>query len=197
VLGKTGRGITEHLDVPLEDVDFISGSLEHCLAAFGGFIVGSSYVVDHQRISGLGYCFSASLPPLLAGVGIKSLSIIKDNPDIVVELRAKCIYFHKKLKTLTHFRISGHEESPIKHVILAEGHYKRSEAHERLNEIIRGVKENHRIALTKPSYLEKEEHFLLDPSIRISVNRLLTEMEIDRVVDAIQTEYDRLFSVPH
>jgi len=188
VLGKTGRGITEHLNVPLEDVDFISGSLEHCLAAFGGFIVGSSYVVDHQRISGLGYCFSASLPPLLAGVGIKSLSIIKDNPGIVGELRDKCLYFHTKLKTLTHFRINGHEESPIKHVILAEDHHKRSEAHGLLNEIIRKVKENHRIALVKPSYLEKQEHFLLEPSIRISVNRLLTETEIDRVVDAIQTE---------
>ena len=28
--------------------------MEYAFSAFGGFIVGTSYVVDHQRISGLG-----------------------------------------------------------------------------------------------------------------------------------------------
>lgn len=36
------------------------------LAAIGGFCSGEREVVDHQRLSGLGYCFSAALPPYLA-----------------------------------------------------------------------------------------------------------------------------------
>lgn len=36
------------------------------LASIGGFCSGEREVVDHQRLSGLGYCFSAALPPYLA-----------------------------------------------------------------------------------------------------------------------------------
>jgi hypothetical protein len=36
------------------------------LASIGGFCAGDREIVDHQRLSGLGYCFSASLPPYLA-----------------------------------------------------------------------------------------------------------------------------------
>ena len=31
------------------------------LASIGGFCAGDREIVDHQRLSGLGYCFSASL----------------------------------------------------------------------------------------------------------------------------------------
>lgn len=41
-------------------------SMENALSSTGGFCVGRSFVIDHHRLSGLGYCFSASLPPLLA-----------------------------------------------------------------------------------------------------------------------------------
>lgn len=39
------------------------------LASIGGFCAGDREIVDHQRLSGLGYCFSASLPPFLATGG--------------------------------------------------------------------------------------------------------------------------------
>lgn len=42
------------------------GSLENAIGVCGGFCAGSHFVVDHQRLSGQGYCFSASLPPMLA-----------------------------------------------------------------------------------------------------------------------------------
>ena len=38
----------------------------YSLASIGGFCSGEREIVDHQRLSGLGYCFSASLPPYLA-----------------------------------------------------------------------------------------------------------------------------------
>jgi 7-keto-8-aminopelargonate synthetase-like enzyme len=48
VLGKTGKGVTEHLDMPLESIDVLSGSLAHSFGSIGGFCVGSQEVVDHQ-----------------------------------------------------------------------------------------------------------------------------------------------------
>uniref|UniRef100_A0A914PV91 Uncharacterized protein n=1 Tax=Panagrolaimus davidi TaxID=227884 RepID=A0A914PV91_9BILA len=59
-------GVTEYFGVDVIDIDMIMASLENALATTGGFCAGRSFVVGHQRLSGLGYCFSASLPPLLA-----------------------------------------------------------------------------------------------------------------------------------
>ncbi|VVC99023.1 unnamed protein product [Leptidea sinapis] len=37
VIGKHGRGLTEHLNVPRDEIDLIIGSLEHSFATVGGF----------------------------------------------------------------------------------------------------------------------------------------------------------------
>lgn len=54
VVGKHGRGITELLDVPRDEIDLIVGSLEHSFATIGGFCAGTHFIVEHQRLSGLG-----------------------------------------------------------------------------------------------------------------------------------------------
>ena len=51
------------------------------LGSVGGFCVGSSFVVQHQVLSGQGYCFSASLPPLLASAAIEALNIIETKQE--------------------------------------------------------------------------------------------------------------------
>ena len=43
----------------------------------GGFCCGNHEMVDHQRLSGLGYCFSASLPPYLATAAIGALNVLE------------------------------------------------------------------------------------------------------------------------
>ena len=40
-LGATGRGVTEHFNVPIDQVDMIAVSMETTLASIGGFCVGS------------------------------------------------------------------------------------------------------------------------------------------------------------
>lgn len=97
VLGKTGRGITEHLDIPSEDIDHISSSLENAISAYGGFCAGSTFIVDHQRLSGLGYCFSASLPSLQAATALAALDILESRPEIIDKLRTNCIQLHNSL----------------------------------------------------------------------------------------------------
>lgn len=72
------------------EVDLVSAGLEWSAATIGGFCAGSSFIVEHQRLSGLGYCFSASLPPLLAQAAISALDRFESNPRIFVELRERC-----------------------------------------------------------------------------------------------------------
>ena len=43
----------------------------------GGFCAGDREIVDHQRLSGLGYCFSASLPPFLATAAVGALDVLE------------------------------------------------------------------------------------------------------------------------
>mmetsp|Transcript_28644 Transcript_28644/g.62633 ORF Transcript_28644/g.62633 Transcript_28644/m.62633 type:complete len:1106 (+) Transcript_28644:84-3401(+) len=62
-LGAHGRGLTELCGIDAGRVDAIVGSLEHAVAGVGGFCAGRRGLVEHQRLAGAGYCFSASCPP--------------------------------------------------------------------------------------------------------------------------------------
>ena len=62
------------------EIDLVAGSLENALGSVGGFCVGKAFVIDHQRLSGLGYCFSASTPPMLSQAAIVALKILQDKP---------------------------------------------------------------------------------------------------------------------
>lgn len=72
------------------EVDLICSSLENAIGSIGGFSVGSTFIVDHQRLSGLGYCFSASAPPLLAKAAVVALDHFENHPEMFSELNEKC-----------------------------------------------------------------------------------------------------------
>ncbi|KAK2738558.1 serine palmitoyltransferase component [Myotisia sp. PD_48] len=87
VLGRTGRGITEHQNVDPSEVDMIVGSLAGPLIAGGGFCAGSEEIVHHQRISASAYCFSAALPAMLATTASETLALLQNSPGIIPHLR--------------------------------------------------------------------------------------------------------------
>ena len=65
-------------------IDMICATLENSLASVGGFACGSRYVISHQELSGQGYVFSASLPPLVSQASIEALNIMEDNPGKII-----------------------------------------------------------------------------------------------------------------
>lgn len=87
VLGRTGRGITEHQNVDAAEVDMIVGSLAGPLCAGGGFCAGSDAIVEHQRISASAYTFSAALPAMLATTASEVLSMLQTSPDMLTTVR--------------------------------------------------------------------------------------------------------------
>ncbi|CAH2062727.1 unnamed protein product [Thlaspi arvense] len=95
VLGKSGRGLTEHCGVPVGKIDIITASMGHALATEGGFCTGNARVIDHQRLSSSGYVFSASLPPYLASAAITAIDIIEENPDVITKLKKNIAMLRK------------------------------------------------------------------------------------------------------
>ncbi|XAR60213.1 Serine C-palmitoyltransferase [Bertholletia excelsa] len=113
VLGKSGRGLTEHCGVPVGKIDIITASMGHALATEGGFCTGNARVIDHQRLSSSGYVFSASLPPYLASAAITAIDIIEENPDVITKLKKNIAMLRKGLSEIQGLEIVSDAESPI------------------------------------------------------------------------------------
>jgi len=96
-LGRTGRGVTEHYGVKVSDVEVMLLAMDTALASVGGVCIGSREIVDHQRLSGAGYCFSASAPPFLSAAACEALKIIEDSPALMEVLHANTGYLHKSI----------------------------------------------------------------------------------------------------
>ena len=124
-LGKTGRGaLEEYHKRPMYDAEITTIALENSLGSIGGVTVGNEEVVDHQRLSGAGYCFSASAPPFTASAAVASLKILEEKPDLVQTLQSNVAYTHKKLlekvedfnskqRECYKFVVTSDERSPI------------------------------------------------------------------------------------
>ena len=87
VLGRTGRGVTEHQHVDAAEVDMIVGSMAGPLCAAGGFCAGSDEIVEHQRLSAAAYTFSAALPAMSATTASETVLILQTQPELVTQLR--------------------------------------------------------------------------------------------------------------
>ncbi|XP_062869842.1 serine palmitoyltransferase 1 [Trichomycterus rosablanca] len=185
VLGEHGRGVTEHFGVNIDDIDLISANMENAVASIGGFCCGRSFVIDHQRLSGQGYCFSASLPPMLAAAAIEALHIMEEDPDIFIILREKCKHAHKALQGIPGLKVVGKVIAPALHLQLENSTGSRESDVRKLRSIIDYCLVR-QIALTQARYLEKEERFLPPPSIRLVVTVEHTEEEIKKAASCIR-----------
>lgn len=186
-LGEKGRGVTEHYNIRRIDVDLIVGSMEWALGSIGGFCVGSSFIVEHQRLSGLGYCFSASLPPLLTAAASESLEEMKRNPSIIKTLHAKAELVHYALSKLSKvgFKVLGYPQGPIKHLRLSNPPEDIEKHRSLLHEISQFCFKKG-IAIVPAAYLDKIEARPRVPSLRITVNVDLTQAEMESAYEVLR-----------
>jgi serine palmitoyltransferase len=119
-IGKHGRGLLELLGVDKSEVDLISASLENAVESVGGFCVGTHFIVEHQRLSGLGYCFSASQPPLLTQAAISALDVFEQDPKIFEQLNDVAEKIDEKFRHFSKLELRGHPISPVKHLYLKD-----------------------------------------------------------------------------
>ncbi|KAK7069848.1 Serine palmitoyltransferase 1 [Halocaridina rubra] len=196
-LGENCRGITDYFNIPMDEVDMIMGTLEATAASTGGFCVGTKFVIDHQRLSGLGYCFSASLPPMLAASVIKVIDILEtEGPALVQELHDKCRQLHVALSTLPDkVNVSGDDISPVKHLRLTESTGNRCQDEVLLQRIVDKA-EDLGVAITLAAYLWDKEANPPPPSIRITANKDLTKEEISKTFKVLEKSINEVLTKP-
>ena len=121
VLGRTGRGLTEHQHVDAAEVDMIVGSMAGPLCAAGGFCAGSDEIVEHQRLSASAYTFSAALPAMSATTASETLLILQTQPDLLVQLRENTRAMWGQLDPRSDWvRCMSAVESPIMMMVLKQ-----------------------------------------------------------------------------
>jgi serine palmitoyltransferase len=184
-LGETGRGALEAYEKrPMYDAEIITIALENSLGSIGGVTVGNEEVVDHQRLSGAGYCFSASAPPFTASAAIASLDLIDQKPEIVHKLQSNIQYMYDQLeaKLTPKLVVTSDTRSPI--VVLQ---LERESIYEAA--IMSGIMQEclQRGVAVVATGQDSSSHMrtVLAPCIRMTVSTLHTHEDIDKAIQTL------------
>jgi 8-amino-7-oxononanoate synthase len=97
VLGKTGRGTSEHFDIHT-GIDVNMGTVSKALGVEGGFAVGSSELVEFLINVARPFIFSTSMSPGSVGAAIAALDVLEKETWRVELLQENSQYFRKGLQ---------------------------------------------------------------------------------------------------
>lgn len=125
ILGRSGKGVTEHQNVDPLNIDMIIGGLAGCMSSGGGFCAGSVEIVEHQRLSANAYTFSAALPALLATTASETVTLLQEEPSIIQGLRENVKAMRAQLDPRSDWvRCTSAPENPIMLLVLKDQHIK-------------------------------------------------------------------------
>ncbi len=92
-IGKTGRGISEYYDINPRDVDLWMGTLSKSFASCGGYIAGSSALVEYLKYTAPGFVFSVGMSPPNAAATIAAIRVLKAEPERATRLQDRARLF--------------------------------------------------------------------------------------------------------
>ena len=111
-MGPGGRGTPEHCGVAAR-IDILTGTLGKALGgASGGYIASRKEVVEWLRQRSRPYLFSNSIPPVVAGVGLRVIDLLEHSPELRTQLHENARYFRAGLTKL------GFDLKPGEHPII-------------------------------------------------------------------------------
>jgi 7-keto-8-aminopelargonate synthetase-like enzyme len=117
VFGEHGRGVAEHFGVE-DEVDLVMGTFSKSLATVGGFIAGTSEVIDFIKHNARAQIFTAAIPPGAVAAVEAALDIIESEPERRDQLWENTNYMRAELEGLG-FETCG-SESPIISLLVGE-----------------------------------------------------------------------------
>eukprot|EP00904_Undaria_pinnatifida_P007593 jgi/Undpi1/3964/HiC_scaffold_16.g07332.m1 len=179
VLGSTGRGLTEMHGVDVKEIEIVTMSMAHSLASVGGLCIGTTQVVDHQRLSAAGYCYSASAPPFVSAAASAALRMLKAEPVLVSDLRKNAEFLHLAVGAIPGLKVTSCKLSPIVHAALT-GEREAGSTRAILQAIAERCAQGG-VALTSSTYIPSEK-FPPPPSLRITTNALHTTEQLEEAV---------------
>jgi len=118
VFGRAGRGTIDHFGMHGR-VDVQVGTLSKALGALGGYVAGSTSLIEFLYHRARPFLFSTSHPPSVAATCIAALDVLETEPQWMERLWANTRFFKSGLEALG-FNI-GISESPITPVIVGDG----------------------------------------------------------------------------
>ena len=89
VMGATGLGIREHFSLGGGEVDIWMGTLSKTLAGCGGYIAGSTTLIEHLKFLAPGFLYSVGMAPPLAAASLAALELLRRDPARVATLQAR------------------------------------------------------------------------------------------------------------
>jgi 8-amino-7-oxononanoate synthase len=110
VLGKTGRGTTEHFSLTGR-VHIQMGTFGKALGSFGAYVTGSRDLIDYLMNRSRSFIFSTALPPAVCAASIAALDIIEHEPLLRENLWKNQERFVNGLRSLN--ISTGTSETPI------------------------------------------------------------------------------------
>jgi glycine C-acetyltransferase len=118
VFGKNGRGTIDHFGVHGR-VDVQVGTLSKAIGALGGYVAGSSDLIEFLYHRARPFLFSTSHPPAVVAACIAAIDVLLEEPEIIDRLWENTRFFKKGLQDLGFD--TGMSDSPITPVIVGEG----------------------------------------------------------------------------
>src|ERR1700680_2722047 len=117
VLGRNGRGSTDHFDLHGR-VALNIGTLSKAIGVVGGYVAGSQTVRDHLIHKARPFLFSSSLPPPAVMACIAAIDVLEQEPQLIERLWDNARYLKKGLAA-EGFDI-GRSQTPITPVMCGE-----------------------------------------------------------------------------
>lgn len=190
VLGKSGRGVLEHFDIPRSEVEVSIGSLGPSFGSLGGFTIGSTELSSFQRLSSYAYIFSASPPCFNVTAGTKAIQIVEnDGQQRIEKLRRNTKMARNAISTIKGFEVLGSPESPVIHLRLAEP--KSIPEENILLERIVGKALEKGVAITKSKYVDTREQNHR-PTIKIFISEAHSQDEIENAIENIKKSAEEI-----
>jgi glycine C-acetyltransferase len=117
VLGRNGRGTTDHFDLHGR-VALNIGTLSKAVGVLGGYIASTQAVRDYLIHKGRPFLFSSSHPPAVVAACIAAVDVLENEPQLIARLWENTRYFKEQMRALG-FDL-GRSETPITPVMCGE-----------------------------------------------------------------------------
>ncbi len=119
VLGATGRGVAEHAGVDPREVDIWMGTLSKSLASCGGYIAGSTELVEYLKYTSPAFVYSVGMTPANAAAALAALRKLQGEPGRVARLRSRAVML-RSMFAEAGFPIPPGEPTPVIPIVVGD-----------------------------------------------------------------------------
>ncbi|MGL4880766.1 MAG: aminotransferase class I/II-fold pyridoxal phosphate-dependent enzyme, partial [Waterburya sp.] len=92
-IGKTGRGISEYWQINPQDIDLWMGTLSKSFASCGGYIAGTTALIEYLKYTAPGFVFSVGMSPPNTAATLAAIKVLKAEPERAIRLQARAKLF--------------------------------------------------------------------------------------------------------